>query len=232
MQKDSQLIILLRPVKDTIMDRETIFLDVDTQYDFMRPEGRLYVPGAEGIIENVSEARRFALENGYSIIATTDWHREENEEISDSPDFKRNFPAHCMADKPGSERVGYLGELPIDVVPNERMSDSDLRELTAQKQFHIVIRKEALNAFSNPNMAALVEILRPASVVMFGMALDLCILQAADEMGKINGIRMYVLRDAVKALGLTAEAEAMKEFRARGVEIISFADLQTKFGRS
>jgi len=214
------------------MDRETIFLDVDTQYDFMRPEGRLYVPGAEGIIDNVSEARRFALANGYSIIATTDWHREGNEEISDSPDFKSSFPAHCMAGKSGSERVGYLGELPIDVVPNERTSDGDLRKLADKKQFHIVIRKEAINAFSNPNTAALVEILKPASVVMFGMALDLCILQAVDELSKIDGIKLYVLRDAVKALGLTGEDEAMREFRTRGVEIISLADLQTKFGRS
>ena len=91
------------------MKKETVFWDVDTQYDFMRPEGRLYVAGAEGIIDNVSEARRFALENGYSIIASTDWHREGNKEISNKPDFKHTFPAHCMAGKPGSERVGYLG---------------------------------------------------------------------------------------------------------------------------
>ena len=88
------------------MKNGTVFWDVDTQYDFMRPEGRLYVPGAEGIIDVVSSARRFALENGYSLIASTDWHKEDNEEISGKPDFESTFPAHCIAGKPGSERVG------------------------------------------------------------------------------------------------------------------------------
>ncbi|MBN2019750.1 MAG: hypothetical protein JW749_05940 [Sedimentisphaerales bacterium] len=82
----------------------------------MRSEELLYVSGAEGIIDNVSEARRFVLENGYSIIASTDWHRESNKEISDRPDFKKTFPLHCMAGSPGSERVGYLGEMEIDIV--------------------------------------------------------------------------------------------------------------------
>jgi nicotinamidase/pyrazinamidase len=231
--------MLLRPFKGIIIKRETIFLDVDTQSDFMRPEGRLYVAGAEGIIDNVSEARRFALANGYSVIAATDWHRESNEEISDTPDFKTTFPPHCMAGKPGSERVGYLGELPIDVVPNERISDGNLRKLVDKSQFHIVIRKEAINAFSNPNTATLVEILKPRSVVIFGVALDLCIRQVVDElsrMGSINPpsawkVKLYVLWDAVKALGFTGEDEVMMEFRTKGVEIISVADLETKIGR-
>ena len=46
------------------MKEDTIFWDVDTQYDFMQPEGKLYVPGAETIIPKVSEVRRFALEGG------------------------------------------------------------------------------------------------------------------------------------------------------------------------
>ena len=33
------------------MRNDILFWDVDTQYDFMRPEGKLYVPGAEEIIE-------------------------------------------------------------------------------------------------------------------------------------------------------------------------------------
>jgi len=63
--------------------------------------------GAEDIIAKVSEVRKFALENGYSIIADIDWHSLDNKEISEAPDFKETFPPHCMAGEPGSERVGF-----------------------------------------------------------------------------------------------------------------------------
>jgi nicotinamidase/pyrazinamidase len=208
------------------MKKATVFWDVDTQYDFMRPEGRLYVPGAEGIINKVSDARRFALTHGYSIIATTDWHKEGNKEVSKKPDFVHSFPAHCMAGKPGSERVGYLGDVPIDIVPNEPVSDGDLQKLAAKEQFHIVIRKEQLNVFSNSNTAKLLEILKPKRAIVFGVALDMCVRQVVDGLSKMDGIKLYVLRDAVKALGLTGEARVIKEFETKGVNAISLEDLE------
>jgi nicotinamidase/pyrazinamidase len=211
------------------MKKDTLFWDVDTQYDFMRPEGRLYVAGAEGIIDNVSEARRFALANGYSLIASMDWHREGNEEISNKPDFKTTFPSHCMAGKPGSERVGYLGKLPMGIVPNEKMGDEELAKLSANGQFHIVIRKEELDVFSNPNTARIVKMLEPKLAVIFGVALDLCVKQTIEGLLKTGGIKLYLLKDAVKGLGLNGDKEMIEEFKKQGVEIISVADLKKKF---
>ena len=66
---------------------------MDTQYDLMRPEGRLYVPGAEGIIDNVNKARRFALDNGYSMLASMDWHKDGNQEIIKCARFQNHFPS-------------------------------------------------------------------------------------------------------------------------------------------
>jgi nicotinamidase/pyrazinamidase len=211
------------------MKKDVLFWDVDTQYDFMRPEGRLYVPGAEGIIENVSEARHFALENGYSIIASTDWHREGNKEISNKPDMKTAFPPHCMANKPGSERVGYIGELPIDVVPNTEMSEGDIQKLVDKKQFHIVIRKEELDVFLNPNTGTILRLLKPRKAVVFGVALDLCLRMAVEGLVKTGNIKLYVLRDAVKSLGLKGDEAVLEEFRKKGVEIVTVADLEKRF---
>jgi nicotinamidase/pyrazinamidase len=211
------------------MKKNVVFWDMDTQYDLMRPEGRLYVPGAESIIGNVGEARRFALDNGYSIVAVIDWHKQGNKEISNTPDFEHNFPAHCMADTPGSERVGYLGELPIDVVPNAKMSGDELRGILQKKQFHIVVRKEELDMFSNPNTATILKILQPKEVVVFGVALDLCVCQAVESLIGMGGIKPYILRDAVKTLGLKGDEEILEGFRKRGVEIIKLEDLKRKF---
>jgi nicotinamidase-related amidase len=134
-----------------------------------------------------------------------------------------------MAGKPGSERVGYLGELPIGVVLNEKMNDNDLLELVSREQFHIVIRKDKFDLFSNPNAAKIMELLKPKKVVVFGAALDLCVRQAIEGLSRFDGIKVYLLRDAVKTLGLKSDREVIAELTGKGVEVISVSDLKRKF---
>lgn len=204
------------------MKEDTIFWDVDTQFDFMRAEGKLYVPGAETIIDTVSEVRKFALDNGYSIIADIDWHSADNDEISDTPDFERTFPPHCMAGEPGSERVGFLGELPIGYVEIEKMELDALRKLIGKEQFHVVIRKDALDVFSNPNTGELLKLIKPKKVIIFGVALDFCVDHVVRGVSGFGDIDLCVLKDAVKGLGTRDEREIFDEFRQMGVEIAEF----------
>jgi len=213
------------------MKKQTIFWDVDTQFDFMRPEGKLYVPGAENIIDKVSEVRQFALENGFSMIADIDWHSADNKEISESPDFKQTFPPHCMAGSPGSERVGYLGKVPIGYVEIDEMATDTLRQLVDKDKFHIVIRKESIDAFENPNTGRLVELVKPKVMVVFGVALDFCVYYVLRGLAKHEGIKPALLRDVVKGLGARPEDEILNELRQMGVEITEFADFKSKIRR-
>jgi len=208
------------------MKKPTIFWDVDTQFDFMQPEGKLYVPGAEEIIDKVSEVRKFALENGFSMIADIDWHSAENEEISESPDFKRTFPPHCMAGSPGSERVGYMGKVPIEYVEIDKMASDTLQKLVDKKQFHIVIRKESIDAFENPNTDKLVELVKPKAMVVFGVALDFCVYYVLQGLAKYKDIKLYLLKDAIKSLETRPKQEIFGELEKMGVEITNFADLK------
>jgi nicotinamidase/pyrazinamidase len=204
------------------MKRGTVFWDVDTQFDFMQPEGHLYVPGAEDIIDTVSEVRRFALDHGYSILADVDWHRPDNPEISDHPDFKETFPPHCLAGEPGSERVGYLGTLPIDCVPVEEMDVADLRQLAEKDPFHIVIRKRSLSVFDNPNTDRLIDMIRPGRVVVFGVALDFCVSYVVNKLATRPGIGLILLEDAVKGMQSRPDDEIFDKFRQMGVTVTTF----------
>jgi len=204
------------------MQKNPLFWDVDTQFDFMRPEGRLYVPGAETIIDTVSEVRRFALDHGCSILADVDWHRRDNPEISDTPDFKETFPLHCMAGEPGGERVGYLGTRPIEYVPVEEMDALHLRRLAQKEPFHIVIRKESLSVFDNPNTDKLLDLIRPESVVVFGVALDFCVSYVVNGLAKRPGIEVTLLKDATKGLQSRRDDEIYAEFRRMGVTVTTF----------
>jgi nicotinamidase/pyrazinamidase len=221
-------ILLSRQKKNRrcFVEKVTVFWDVDTQFDFMQPEGKLYVPGAETIIPKVSDVRRLALAKGYSIIADVDWHSLENDEISETPDFRQTFPPHCMAGGPGAERVGFLGELPIDTVEIERMDTDVLRKLVSKKQFHIVIRKNSLDVFSNPNTDKLVELVRPKRVIVFGVALDFCVSCVVRGLSKFPGVRLCALKDVVKGLGTRAEQDIFNEFEHKGVEITELSALE------
>lgn len=203
-----------------------IFWDVDTQFDFMKPEGSLYVPGAETIIDKVSKVRKFALQNGYSIIADMDWHNPENEEISESPDFKKTFPPHCMAGSPGSERLGYLGDVPIEYIGTKKIQTDKLNKLTGKDQFHVVIRKESLNVFDNPNTDSLIESVKPEAVAVFGVALDFCVKYVLEGLAKHHGIKRILLRDVVKGLDPKTEDDIINEMRKTGIEITEFAELK------
>jgi len=203
------------------LSKNTLFWDVDTQFDFMKAQGRLYVPGAEEIVETVSEVRRLALDNGYSMLADVDWHSTHDPEISETPDFSETFPPHCMAGHPGSERIGYLGDTPIDYVGMDRADPATLRALVEKDPFHIVIRKNSLDVFENPNTDALVELIDPKRVIVFGVALDFCVARVLQGLARYKGIERCLLRDATKGLGSRPEVETFEEFRRSGVEILS-----------
>ena len=47
-----------------------LFWDVDTLYDFMRADGRLYVPDSEAIIPTLAALTAFAHVRGIPIVAS------------------------------------------------------------------------------------------------------------------------------------------------------------------
>jgi len=209
-----------------MVKNDTLFFDIDTQYDFLEPDGRLYIQGAEEIIDRISEARRFALENGYSLLATVDWHSLEDEEISTEPDYKVTWPPHCIAGESGARRLGYLGELQIEHVGPELVRIDHLLMLAERRRFHIVIRTSSVDAFENPNTLPLLETIRPNRVIVFGVALDICVDNAVRGLIKWGRAETIVLSDVVKGLGTQEDEDVYARFREGGVRIMELADVE------
>ena len=87
------------------MPNSVIFWDVDTQYDFMKADGKLYVPDAEQLIPNLRKLTDYAHGHGIRIVASADDHVREHEEISAEPDWKNTFPPHCLRGTPGQKKI-------------------------------------------------------------------------------------------------------------------------------
>lgn len=210
------------------MKKNTLFWDVDTQFDFMDPDGKLYVPGAEGIINKINWTRSFALDNGYSILADVDWHSPDDPEISDTPDFEQTFPPHCMAYKSGADRIGHLGSLQIDYVSMEKMPTEELRKLVDKDQFHVVIRKRQLDVFENPNTAELIKLIAPKAIIVFGVALDLCVCCVLKGLAEFTDIKLCLLKDVTKGLGTVPDEEIFARFAKTRVEVTTLSNIRRR----
>jgi nicotinamidase/pyrazinamidase len=208
------------------MNRDIIFFDIDTQYDFISPQGKLPVPGAEAVLENISTVRQFALEKGYSIVATADYHRMDNPEISLEPDFKTTFPPHCMAGEPGAARIGYLGNVHIDYVAVEEIREDSIKRLIEKKQFHIVLRKDSVNPFDSPNTARLLSLIQPQRAVVFGVALDVCVYNTVKGLKKYSDTAVYVVKDAVKGLNIIPDEQVYEDFEKISAHTVSLDQLK------
>jgi len=95
-----------RAFKKAVRSQEVIFVDVDTQNDFMRPSKTprqgLYIRQAEQIIPNLKRLVALAQQYGFPLIATKDTHRP------DDPEFKL-FQAvsdrHCVKGSYGWRKI-------------------------------------------------------------------------------------------------------------------------------
>ncbi|MBV8845133.1 MAG: cysteine hydrolase [Bryobacterales bacterium] len=181
---------------------KTVFVDVDTQLDFLYPAGALYVPGAEQIVDRIAALNRFACSHGIPVVSTMDAHAE------DDPEF-RDWPPHCVAGTAGQHKpASTLLERRV-LVPNTQ----GLREVGGAQQ--ILLEKQALNCFTNVNLRDLLSRLAAERYVVYGVVTEICVKCAAFGLLEMGG-RIEIATDVVKELDISAQAQMFEEFTAKG----------------
>jgi len=126
-----------------------LFWDVDTQYDFMFSDGKLYVPDAENTLPALARLTRFARARGVRIVASVDHHSLGDPELAASPDYRTTYPPHCLAGSPGAAKVDAtraIDPLWIDAAPVDATA-------VARHRGEIVFRKQRFDVFTNPNVS-------------------------------------------------------------------------------
>lgn len=219
---------------------KVLFWDVDTQFDFMTPAeqgGKLYVrdlndpadAGATQIREQLRRLSDHAREHGILRVATGDWHTPEHREIdSESPNFRDTYPPHCMADEPGSAKVPETALRDPIAIPLRAPAEV-AREAarTARREGRdIFLRKEEFSCFTgNPEATrALLDELDPDAIVVYGVALDVCVRHAVEGMLE-RGERVYVVEDATWGLGLEDREALLGRWEEQGAKRVSTAEV-------
>lgn len=222
---------------------DVVFWDVDTQFDFMTPPdegGKLYVkdlndesdPGAVRIRPALEALSDYAREHGILRVATGDWHSLEHREIdSEAPDFRETYPPHCMAHELGSEKIPET-ELRDPIVVPLRAAAETAREAVARARSEgrdIFLQKEEFSCFvGNPASGDLLQALDPDALVVYGVALDVCVRHAVEGMLD-RGETVYLVEDATWGLGVEDRLELVRRWEDRGLRRVTTAEVTSAY---
>ena len=189
------------------------FFDIDTQVDFMRPTGRLYVPGAEMIVPNLQELMRWADANDVPVISSADAHSP------DDPEFK-TWPPHCVVGTPGQQRIPETSFSSPVIIP--RRAGAFHPPMRWVRQF--IVEKTAYDVQDNPNLDAILHALEMRRFVVFGVATEVCV-QAAVLALRRRGFAVDVVADAIRPISEEGGREAVEKMVAAGARMVTTAEV-------
>lgn len=186
----------------------TVFVDVDTQLDFLLPAGALYVPGAERLLPVIANLNHFAAANGVPLISTTDAHCENDAEF-------RDWPPHCVAGTTGQHKA-------CETLLEKRSTLGLPAGAPIELADQIIVEKQTLDIFTNPNFAVLLSRLDADRYVIYGVATEYCVRLAG--LGLLRtGKPVSMVTDAIAAVKPEDGARALGEFTAQGGTLITAA---------
>ncbi|MFW3459940.1 isochorismatase family protein [Streptomyces sp. 058-1L] len=181
---------------------------VDVQNDFCEG-GSLAVAGGADVAAAITDLIGEAQPGYRHVVATRDHHVDPGDHFSDTPDFERSWPVHCVA---GTEGVGFH--------PN-------FAPAVASGAIDTVFDKGAYSAAysgfegADENGTGLAQWLRDRSVTevdVVGIATDHCVRATALDAAR-EGFVTHVLLDLTAGVSGATTERALDELRTAGVKL-------------
>jgi len=202
-----------------VRSSDTVLWCVDMQEDFVRPGGKLYVPGAEKLLPAIRQLTDVARNGRAFLVSHGCFH------TPDDPEFAM-FPPHCVKGSPGAEFVPEVLTDSYNRVTNDpgsRLPQDFLRK----KQ--IILEKQTLDIFETRNAVELVKQLDPeAEFVLFGVVTEYCVRLAAKGLLE-RGKRVSIVANAIETLDREAGDQALAEVRSFGGTLIRSDEALARF---
>ena len=191
----------------------TVFVDIDTQFDFMDSRGNLYVPGAEDIIDNIKKLFDYAKEHKIKILSSIDAH------TVDDPEFNL-FPAHCVKGTPGNQKIEASTCNDNITIENRE------QEITESIMDHdqIIVESQTFDIFESTNTDKIVKKLDVQNFVVFGVATDYCVKAAVLGLLK-RGYNVSLVTDATTAITIKGEEQSLNEMKDAGAVYTTTKDV-------
>ncbi len=190
------------------MNEPQVFLDMDTQVDFMLPTGSLYVPGAETIIPNLKKLMDYARERSIPVVSAADAH------APDDPSFAE-WPPHCVVGTLGQRRIVETQWPNARVIPNRAGAFIPTSGLAGQT----IVEKQAYDMTTNVNFERILEAVGARRFVVFGVATDYCVRCSVLSLRR-RGKPVEVVVDAIRAISEESGKKAVEEMVSAGARLV------------
>jgi nicotinamidase/pyrazinamidase len=205
----------------------TFFYDVDTQRDFILPEGALHGPSAVAIVPALKAVTDFARERKIRIVASVCRHFVGDRELQSCGG---PYPDHCMNGTSGQLKIDETNPTAPLFVGNDRdLSNVEFAALIGYPG-ELIVEKQDLHLFSgNRNARKLIAHLfeRYRDVVVYGVFTDLCVDLVVRDFAKYDR-KVHVVTDAIAALDEGNARAAIEAWKAAGIDLLSFAELRSR----
>ncbi len=89
----------------------------------------------------------------------------------------------------------------------------------------VLVRKKRFDVFSNPAAHAVVDALAPSTVVVYGVALDVCDRYAVEGLLARGDVEVVLVADATAAIDADRGAALLREWAERGVRVVQTDDV-------
>ena len=147
-------------------------LIVDMLNDFVNEDGKLPVPGAGKIVENIGKIRNKAYEQGVYVVYANDAHAEDDPEL-------KNWPQHAIAGTYGAQVIAQLAPTEED----------------------IVFEKQDYSVFTNPEANRKMKEMGIDELLVTGVATEYCVREATlDALAKQYKVNVVV--DAIEGVDI------------------------------
>lgn len=188
-----------------------ILWGVDIQRDFMLPGGALYVPGAEKLIPKIKQLVDLARAGSALLISSACQH------TPDDPEFKV-FPPHCVRGTSGAQLLPEAALDELFRVPNDK-SFSIPEDILRHGQ--LLLEKQVLDVFSNPNTAKIVDLLPgDAEFYVFGVVTEYCV-QCASKGLLDRKRRVAIVADGIETLKAEEGEKTISQLLSSGARLVS-----------
>jgi nicotinamidase/pyrazinamidase len=194
----------------------TLLWDVDTQLDFMEPDGKLPVPGAESLRPSISRLTNL-LPSTCIMSGSVDAHTPRD------PEF-RVWPEHCVYGTPGQRKIPESTRGTPLFIPSTKLKVKQMREAIASGG-QILFEKQHNAVETNPNTRPFLDAVNPDQIVVYGVASDICVDLAVRYLAKAIGYEVIVVSDAIKGIDPSKIKTCMSEWRSLCVSLIKSEEI-------
>ncbi len=191
------------------MKAKKALLIVDIQNDFC-PGGTLGVREGDQIIPTVNRYVDLFLNNRLPVFVSRDWHPKDTRHFNQSGG---PWPAHCVQNTWGAEFHPDF-RVPANAIIFSKGTNP---ELDGYSVF------EAHDSNNTPFLKYL-ENIGVEELYIAGIATDYCVRMTSLDAFK-NGLKVYVLTDAIKGVDETDSKRAIDEIIAQNGQLKMFSDV-------